>query len=153
MSLSRLRALLGAAALAALLGGGAVHMVYRSAKVLSSAGRWARLTPEAARRRAFGAAYMDAVEAIRRQLPEDAWYLLIPPKDFEETGWAVWLRHDLAPRRPILIEGRAGRGFRTANGAAPPKWVRWAILPGDGGPPVLLAREEALARLRARGGP
>jgi hypothetical protein len=141
----------GAAALAALLGVGAVQMIYRSGLLLSSAGRWARLTPAEARRRAFGAAYMDAVEAIRRDLPEDAWYLLVPPKDFEATGWAVWLRHDLAPRRPVLIESRAGRGFRTIYGTAPPKWVRWAILPGDNGVPVLLAREEALARLRARG--
>ena len=147
----RLRATVGAAALAALLGVGAVHMIYRSGALLSSAGRWARLTPAEARRRAFGAAYVDAVEAIRRDLPEDAWYLLVPPKDFEATGWAVWLRHDLAPRRPVLIESRAGRGFRTAFGAAAPKWVRWAVLPGDGGVPVLLAREEALARLRARG--
>jgi hypothetical protein len=128
-------------------------MAYRSGKLLSSAGRWARLTPEQARRRAFGAAYVDAVEAIRRQLPEDAWYLLVPPKSFEETGWAVWLRHDLAPRRPILIESKAGRrGLRPVDGAAAPRWVPWAILPGDGGVPVLLTRDEALARLRARGG-
>lgn len=144
---------MGAAALAALLGVGTVHMVYRSGKVLAGAGRWARLTPEQARRRAFGAAYMDAVEAIRRELPEDAWYLLVPPKNFEATGWAVWLRHDLAPRRPILIESRTGRrGLRTVDGAAAPRWVGWAILPGDGGVPVLLTRDEALARLRARGG-
>jgi hypothetical protein len=149
---SRLRWIAGAAALAALLGVGAVHMIYRSGAVLSDARRWARLTPAEARRRAFGAAYVDAVEAIRRELPEDAWYLLIPPHD-KETGWELWLRHDLAPRRPILIEGRAGRRFHTANGAAPPRRVRWAVLPGDGGVPVLLARDEALARLRARGGP
>ncbi len=153
MSLQRRRAILGAAALTALLAPGTIHMIYRSGAVLSDARRWARLTPAEARRRAFGAAYVDAVEAIRRELPEDAWYLLVPPSDSEETGWAVWLRHDLAPRRPILIEGRAGRGFHTANGAAPPRRVRWAVLPGDGGLPVLLAREEALARLRARGGP
>jgi hypothetical protein len=132
---------------------GTVHMVYRSVKVLAGAGRWARRTPAEARRRTFGAAYMDAVEAIRRELPEDAWYLIAPPEDFEATGWAVWLRHDLAPRRPILIESRAGgRGLRTVDGAAPPRWVRWAILPGDGGVPVLLTRDEALSRLRARGG-
>jgi hypothetical protein len=148
----RLRALAGAVALAALLGMGTLHMVYRSGLLLSSAGRWARLTPAEARRRAFGAAYVDAVEVIRRQLPEDAWYLLVPPKDFEETGWAAWLRHDLAPRRPILIESRDGRRLRTLNGATPPRWVRWAILSGDGGAPLLLTREEALDRLRARGG-
>jgi hypothetical protein len=128
-------------------------MVYRSVRILSNAGRWARRTPVEARRRAFGAAYVAAVEAIRRELPEDAWYLLVPPKNSEETGWAVWLRHDLAPRRPILIESWAGgRGLRTVDGAAAPRWVRWTVLPGDGGAPLLLTREEALARLRARGG-
>lgn len=148
-----LRGIVGVAALAALFGVGAVYMVYRSGGLLADARHWARLTPAEAQRRAFGAAYVDAVNAIRRELPEDSWYLLVPPKDFEATGWAVWLRHDLAPRRPVLIEGRAGRRFRTLNGAAAPKRVRWVVLAGDGGVPVLLAREEALARLRARGGP
>lgn len=152
MTRARLRAILGAAALAAILGVGVVYMVYRSAGFLADARHWARLTPLEARRQAFGAAYMDAVEGIRRELPEDAWYLIVPPQDFEETGWAVWLRHDLAPRRPVLIESRSGRRFRTVNGAAAPKRVRWAVLQGDGGVPVLLPREEALARLRARGG-
>jgi hypothetical protein len=96
---------------------------------------------------------MDAVEAIRRQLPEDAWYLIFPPQDFEETGWAVWLRHDLAPRRPILVEGRIRHKLITANGTVAPKRARWAVMAGDDGVPVLLTREEALARLRARGGP
>jgi hypothetical protein len=142
----------GAAALAALLGVGAVQMIYRSGLLLSSAGRWARLTPAEARRRAFGAAYMDAVEAIRRDLPEDAWYLLVPPKDFEATGWAVWLRHDLAPRRPFLVERRVRHRLFAANGAIAPKRARWAVMAGDGGVPVLLTREEALARMRGRDG-
>ena len=136
-----------------LLGVGVAGMVYRSRGLLVDARRWSRLTPAEARRRAFGAAYVDAVEAIRRELPEDAWYLIVPPKDFEETGWAVWLRHDLAPRRPVLVEGRRGRGLRTATGAAVPRRARWAVLAGDGGVPVLLTRAEAIARLRGRGGP
>ena len=65
----------------------------------------------------------------------------------------MWLRHDLAPRRPILIESKNGRrGLPTVNREAAPRGVRWAILPGGGGVPMLLTREEALARLRARGG-
>jgi hypothetical protein len=133
----------------ALLGTGAVHMVYRSGKLLADAGHWARLSPAEARRLAFGAAYVDAVDAIRRDLPEDAWYLLFPARD-PDTGWEVWLRHDLAPRRAVLIEARSGRRLRTANGAAAPKRVRWAILPGDNGVPELMTREEAVARLKAR---
>jgi hypothetical protein len=152
MTRARRRGIVGAAALAAILGVGTAYMIFRSAGFLADARRWARLTPAEARRRAFGAAYTDAVETIRRELPEDAWYLLIPPKDYEATGWAVWLRHDLAPRRPVLIEPRAGRRFRTVNGAAAPKRVRWAVLQSDGNLPVLMTRDEALARLRARGG-
>jgi hypothetical protein len=142
----------GAAALAALLGVGAVFMVYRSAGLLSDARHWERLTPAEARRQAFGPAYMEAVEAIRRQLPEDAWYLIFPPEDFEETGWAVWLRHDLAPRRPFLVERRVRHRLFAANGAIAPKRARWAVMAGDGGVPVLLTREEALARMRGRDG-
>jgi hypothetical protein len=143
----------GAGALVALLAAGVVDMVRRCGRQLADAGRWAKIDPTEARRRTFGAAYTDAVDAIRRALPDDAWYLLFPPADSAETGWAVWVRYDLAPRRPILVESSAGRGLRTANGVAVPKWVRWAVLPGDGGVPRLLTREDALARLRAHDGP
>lgn len=152
MTPRRLRALVAAAALAAILGVGVVNVAYRSAGFLADARHWAKLTPAEARRQVFGAAYVSAVEAIRRDLPGDAWYLIVPPRDFEETGWAVWLRHDLEPRRPILVEERGGRRFRTVNGTAVPRWVRWAVVTDDGGLPVLLTREEALARLRARRG-
>jgi hypothetical protein len=146
--LRRLRAILGTAALAALLGVGVVSMVYRSGLLLGDAGRWAKLDPAEARRRTFGPAYVDAVEAIRRDLPDDAWYLLFSPQEPDATGWAFWVRHDLAPRRPILI--RPGRGLRTARGAGVPQRVRWAVLLGEAGVPVLVTREEALARLRDR---
>src|SRR5947208_3229554 len=84
----RLRALLGTSALALLLGAGAVSMVYRSGLLLGDAGRWWKLDPAEARRRTFGAAYVDAVESIRRDLPDDAWYLLFSPQEPDETGWA-----------------------------------------------------------------
>ncbi len=152
MTPARLRAVLGAAALAAILGVGVVYMVYRSAGLLADARHWARLTPLEARRQAFGAAYVEAVEAIRRELPEDAWYLLIPPAGSEDAGWAFWLRYNLAPRRPVLIESWSRHRLLTVNGAAAPRRARWAVLQGDGNVPVLMTRDEALARLRARGG-
>jgi hypothetical protein len=148
----RPRAILGTAALAVLLCAGTVSMVYRSGLLLGDAGRWWKLDPAEARRRTFGAAYVDAVEAIRRDLPDDAWYLLFSPQEPDATGWALWVRHDLAPRRPILIRTRGGHGLRTAHGAAVPQRVRWAVLPGEAGVPVLVTREEALARLRDREG-
>jgi hypothetical protein len=142
----------GAGALAALLGVGAVNMVYRSGLLLSEAGGWAKLDSAEARRRTFGAAYTDAIDAIRRALPDDSWYLVVSPEPADASGWALWVRYDLAPRRPILIlPTRAGRGLRATNGAGVPKWVRWAVLPDGHGVPVLLTREEALARLRGHG--
>src|SRR3954452_4923828 len=86
----RPRAILGTAALAALLCAGTVSMVYRSGLLLGDAGRWWKLDPAEARRRTFGAAYVDAVEAIRRDLPDDAWYLLFSPQEPDATGWALW---------------------------------------------------------------
>jgi hypothetical protein len=127
-------------------------MVHRSALLLSEAGRWAKLDPAEARRRTFGAAYTGAIDDIRRALPEDAWYLMISPELSDPSGWAFWVRYDLAPRRPVLIQPRAGRGLHAANGAGVPKWVRWAVLPDGHGVPFLLTREEALARLRAHDG-
>ncbi|MEO6194352.1 MAG: hypothetical protein ABIS20_15185 [Thermoanaerobaculia bacterium] len=139
---------MGAGALAALIGVGAVNMVHRSGLLLAEAGRWAKLDPAEARRRTFGAAYTDAIDAIRRALPDDSWYLVVSPESSDASGWALWVRYGLAPRRPVLIQPRAGRGLRAANGGGVPKWVRWAVLPDDHGVPVLLTREEALARLR-----
>lgn len=127
-----------------------VPMIYRSSRILSEAGRWAKLDPGEARRRAFGAEYMGAIDGIRRALPEDSWYLLVSPEKTEADGWALWVRYDLAPRRPVLIQARAKGGLRSPSGAGMPKWVRWAVLPDVSGRPLLMTREEALARLKAR---
>jgi hypothetical protein len=147
-----LRAGVGTGALVALIGTGVMNMLHRSSLLLSEARDWTHLDSREARRRASGAAYTDAIESIRRALPRDAWYLLVPYKVSSTTGWEFWVRYDLAPRRPILIQPRARRGLRAPNGGAVPKWVRWAVIPDDNGVPLLLTREETLARLRAHDG-
>ena len=125
-------------------------MIYRSCRLLSEARRWANLDPAEVRRQTFGAAYTGAIGDIRRAIPKDAWYLLISPEQTEADGWALWVRYDLAPRRPVLIQARAGRGLRSLSGAGMPKWVHWAVLPDGEGRPLLLTREQALVRLKAR---
>jgi hypothetical protein len=147
-----LRAGVGVGALVALIGTGVTNMLYRSSLLLSDARHWADLDSLEARRLTSGAAYTDAIESIRRTLPSGTWYLLVPYKVSATTGWELWVRYDLAPRRPILIQPRARRGLRAPNGGAVPKWVRWAVIPDDNGVPLLLTREETLARLRAHDG-
>ena len=144
-ALRLLRTLVSTGALAVLLGKGGFDMVDRSCRLLAEAGRWGKLTPGEARQRTFGVAYTDAIDAIRRDLPGDAWYLLFPPRPPTDPGWAMWVRYDLAPRRPVLIESR--HGLSTANGMSAPRWVRWAVLAGEDGMPQLATRDAALARL------
>jgi hypothetical protein len=151
-TLRLLRVGVGVGALVVLIGAGVANMLYRSCLLLSESRPWSALDPLESRRLASGAAYTDAIESIRRALPRDAWYLLVPDKVSPATGWEFWVRYDLAPRRPILIQPRAGRGLRGPNGGAIPKRVRWAVMPDDDGVPRLLTREETLARLRAHVG-
>jgi hypothetical protein len=140
---------IGIGALVALMGFGAAKMLYRSGTFLSEARRWAALDSREARRLTFGADYSDAIETLRRTLPSDAWYLLVPPRETAATGWEQWVRYDLAPRRPILIQTRGGHRVRGPSGEAVPAWVRWAVLPDENGTPRLVPRKELRAELRA----
>jgi len=125
-------------------------MLYRSGRLLADARRWASLDALEARRRTFGAAYTKAIDTIRRELPPNASYLLVPENTTAAPGWELWVRYDLAPRRPILIQPRGGHGLRGPKGTAIPKRIDRAVVPGDGGVPVLLRRDELLARRRGR---
>jgi hypothetical protein len=140
----------GIGALAVLIGWGIPNMLYQSSVLLADARRWAPLDAWEARRRTFGAAYIGAIDAIRRELPPDATYLLVPENMPAASGWELWVRYDLAPRRPILIQSRGGRGLRGPKGTSIPKWVDRAVVPGDGGVPLLLTRGQLLARRRSR---
>ncbi len=147
-----LRAGIGIGALAVLIGVGTAKMLHRSAALFSEARRWVALDSREARRLAFGAAYSDAIEAIRRALPDDAWYLLVPPRETAATGWEQWVRYDLAPRRPILVQPHGGHRVRGPKGAVVPEWVRWAVLPDADGTPRLVPRRQLRAELKALDG-
>jgi hypothetical protein len=135
-----------------MVGIGVPGMLYRSGVLLSEARRSADLDPLEARRRTFGAEYVEAIETIRRDLPPDAWYLLVPQNASREEGWELWVRYDLAPRRPILLRSRGGRGLRGPRGEGVPRSVRWAVVRGDDGVPRLLTRGQLLARRRRHDG-
>jgi hypothetical protein len=145
-----LRAGAGAGALVVLIGWGVPNLLYQSGLLLADAWRWAALDRHEACRRTFGAAYTESIDSIRRELPPDASYLLVPENKPAASGWELWVRYDLAPRRPILIQSRAGHGLRGPKGTALPKWVDRAVVPGANGVPVLLTRDQLLARGRSR---
>ena len=140
----------GVGALAVLIGWGIPNMLYQSSLLLADARRWASLDSRETRRRTFGEAYTEAIDSIRRELPSDASYLLVPENMPAASGWELWVRYDLAPRRPILIQSRGGRGLRGPKGTAIPKWVDRAVVPGANGVPVLLTRDQFLAGRRDR---
>lgn len=74
----------------------------RSARRLLAAARHLDETPREARQRAFGAAYVAAIEEARRAIPEDGVYLLVDAQEQEE-GAPFWVRFDLTPRRALFL--------------------------------------------------
>lgn len=90
-----------------------------------------------ARRRAYGVAYWNGIEALRAEIPKDGAYFL--SKETEAEGTDYWIRFDLAPRRPILV-GKSATGNREIS-----------IRPEDGPAFVVSARgpERAPALLDA----
>jgi hypothetical protein len=108
----------------------------------------------AARRRAFGAAWVDAVEEIRRRIPEDGSYALVDAQPVEQGAY-YWIRHDLAPRRAVFL-GRMSRlpGPRRLSRRVP--GIEWAVVvTGADRPPRLLtvaALGEEIVRHRTRSG-
>lgn len=76
-------------------------------------------------------------------------YLLVPRDAPASAGWELWVRYDLAPRRPVLMRSRADGRLSGPRGTAVPQRVDWAVVRGDGDIPLLLSRAELLARRRA----
>lgn len=92
-----------------------------------------------ARRRAYGEAYWNGIEALQAEIPKDGAYFL--SKDTEAEGTDYWIRFDLAPRKPILV----------AKNAMDRRAMTVAGRPEDGPPFVVSARgpERAPALLDA----
>ena len=71
-----------------------------------------------------GKAYVEALRKIRETIPENAAYYFVPA---EPTNTEHVVRFDLAPRRPVLLEGRP-------IGSPPPDAPRWVVLARVGAP-------------------
>lgn len=92
-------------------------------------------SPLEERRRMFGAAYADGIEAIRRQIPEDGAYLLVDGSP-EDEGTTYWVRFDLAPRR--AVEGGTLQALQNGRTKVPPD-LQWIVVARkDYGAPELL---------------
>ena len=99
-----------------------------------------------ARRRAFGAHWVAAVEEIDRTIPPGGEYLLVDGGE-ERQGATLFLRYQLAPRR-ARFAGRLGEVTDPARWAASlPAGTPWVVVAWPGKPPVLVNRTDLPAWL------
>lgn len=123
-----------------------------SANRVLQALRRAGESPEAARVRVFGAPYVDTVDSIRRTIPPDGVYALVDGEPVEE-GAALWVRHDLAPRKAVFL-GKMAKlpGVKRLRSRVPAR-ARWVVIAyTNGRPPELIERFRFLEELEARRG-
>jgi len=87
-----------------------------------------------ARRRVWGDAYVEAVEKIRRAIPDGAEYLIVVEG---RPGTPDIVAYDLAPRRPLYLPGVFTQDELRRTGPPPgaPPWVVVAVRATD--PPRL----------------
>jgi hypothetical protein len=105
--------------------------------------------PAAARGRVFGAAYVAAIEEIRRAVPPDGVYLLVDAQESEEGG-LFWVRFDLAPRRALLLGHRDELTSPVELRRRRQRGAQLAVIVHSGGqPPELLHRSALWRRLAA----
>jgi hypothetical protein len=71
-----------------------------------------------------GKAYVEALKKIRETIPQNAAYYFVPA---EATKTEHLVRFDLAPRRPVLLEGRP-------TGPPPPDAPQWVVIARVGAP-------------------
>lgn len=101
----------------------------------------------AARRRVWGDAYVDAIETIRRTIPDGAEYLLVVDK---RPGTPDYVAYDLAPRRPLLVPNvfTAEELRRAGPPPGSPPWVVIGSRRTD--PPRLVATAEFFGGVTVR---
>ncbi len=143
MRLRRLALLPLLASLAALLPIAAV----RTRTNLSVGLRGLRDDELTARRRVWGDAYVEAVEKIRRAIPEGAEYLIVVEG---RPGTPDIVAYDLAPRRPLYLPGvfTADELRRAGPPPGAPPWVVVAVRATN--PPRLYTTEEFFGRAALR---
>jgi hypothetical protein len=101
----------------------------------------------AARRRVWGDAYVDAIETIRRAIPDGAEYLIVVDK---RPGTPDYVAYDLAPRRPLYLPNVFTAAELLLAGPPPgaPPWVVIASRRTD--PPRLVPTAEFFGGAPAR---
>jgi hypothetical protein len=125
---------------------------WRSGKRLVLAVRLAGESVGEARERTLGPAYVAALSAIRRAVPEEGEYFLV---NFgaEREGGPYWVRFELAPRRARFLgqwQDLTDRPTLVRRLAAGPRDVVVAFR--DGKPPLLYDHASFLQALRRRRG-
>ena len=127
----------------------AIRTAKRTALAVSTLGE----SPEGARRRVLGERWVDAVDGIRRAVPENGAYLLVNG-GLEWEGGPYWARFDLAPRRAIYLGQLAELpDGETLRRSLPPNAPQYVVLAfREPFPPILMKREDFLRELDRRHG-
>lgn len=129
--------------------------VLGSCVLRSVPGAWVRTSAEIAeflrhvgesftetRVRVYGEAYVARIEEIRGKIPETDAYLLVDAA--EATDGKHVVRHDLAPRRPILLGEMTGSRREFLLPGRPPGAPDAVVIARQSGPPDLVSTDAFL---------
>jgi hypothetical protein len=119
----------------------------RSVRRIYWAFAYAGETPIQERSRSFDPLYTQAIEDIRRTIPPHATYALVDA-DPDELGSVLWVRFDLAPRRPVYLGFLRDLSKPAVVRRRLVRDVRWVIVASVDRPPVLYERPQFLQALR-----
>lgn len=119
----------------------------RSVRRIYWAFAYAGETPLEERSRAWDPRYAQAIEDIRRTIPPHAMYALVDA-DAEELGSVLWVRFDLAPRRPFYLGFLRDLSRPAVVRMRLVRDVRWIVVASVDRPPVLYERPAFLQALR-----
>jgi hypothetical protein len=121
-------------------------VAYKSMAASLHARALRRLSIEERRELVFGAPYEAAVAEIRKQVPPEDTYAIWEAGS-ARPGDAYWIRFDLAPRKPVLLDAFPSRG--RASSPTRLRRVRWLVVVNGSAPPsfFFLPRREKPRRL------
>jgi hypothetical protein len=115
--------------------------VARTAANIADLARHAGESFDEARVRVFGEAYVAGIAELRRRIPEDAAYLLVDAAG--GTDGVNRVRHDLAPRKPILLGTMTGWRREFPPGR-PPGAPGSVVIARKSGPPDFVSTDAFL---------
>lgn len=119
----------------------------RSGRRIYWAFAYAGETPIEERSRQFDPQYAQAIEDIRRTIPPHGVYALVDA-DPDELGSVLWVRFDLAPRRPVYLGFLHELSKPATVRMRLVREARWVVVTSVDRPPVLYERPEFLQALR-----